>query len=496
MSREPEELVEMRRVLGAQLAVFRQAAGLTQDQLAHAAFCDRSTVAHIEKGRSRGDERFWTVADDRCGAGGALRAAFHTWERARQHHEVRLRQAQLTEAQARADALRATATAQLMHNADVVDPVGKETADGGDRIAEQFVKLLCELVGAMDRRELLQLLGLLGSAIAAVSASPVVKSLDIEEQERLARAIISPSRVDERVIGHIQSMLQDCKRQQDLLGSRAVLPTALGQQNLVCDLLAECPESLRPLLLSTYSDMSTSVGFYFFDLNEFDRAWYSFDQARAAAHDAGNTELGINALCHISFAACWQGKAHTAIDTTAAAKNLLVRTGDPLMSVYVADEAAKAYAIDGQHTACMVELEKAHASLASIEQVPAESLVYWYNEGLLACEKSYCLLLLGKPQDAAVAASGGLELFDKSYVTSLASCMLFLGKAHLQSGEIEEAARVVGDAAELAARTRSVRLVTELRATRTRMQPWQGTPAVSTLDDQLRAYGLAPATIG
>jgi hypothetical protein len=54
MAREPEELVEMRRVLDAQLAAFRLAAGLTQGQLAKAAFCDRSTVAHIEKGRSRG----------------------------------------------------------------------------------------------------------------------------------------------------------------------------------------------------------------------------------------------------------------------------------------------------------------------------------------------------------------------------------------------------------------------------------------------------------
>lgn len=495
MTRESEELVEMRRALGTQLAVFHQAARLTQDELARVAFCDRSTVAHIEKGRSRGDERFWAVADERCGADGALRAAFHAWERARQDNEVRIRQAQLADAQAKADALRAATAPQLMHHADTAGRVGEEANGKGAQISEQLVKLLCELVGAMNRRELLELLRLLGS-IAAVSASPVVNGLDIQEQERLVRAVVSPSRVDEQVIGHIQAMLQDCKRQQDLLGSRAVLPTALGQQNLVHDLLAECPTDLRPRLLSVYSDMSTSIGFYFFDLNVFDRAWHSFGKARAAAREAGNTELGIYALCHMSFASSWQGKVHTAIDTGAAAQNLLVKTGDPLMRVSVADEAAKAYAIDGQQMACMVELEKAHDSLASIEHVPAESSVYWYSEGLLACEKSYCLLLLGKPQDAAVAASTGLKLFDKSYVTNVASCMLFLGKAHLQSGEIEEAARVVGDAAELAAKTRSVRLVTELRATRTRMRPWQDTQAVSALDDQLRAYGLAPATIG
>jgi hypothetical protein len=38
--------------------------------------------------------------------------------------------------------------------------------------------------------------------------------------------------------------------------------------------------------------------------------------------------------------------------------------------------------------------------------------------------------------------------------------------------------------------------VKELHATRARMQPWQGTQAVSVLDDQLTEYGLAPGTVG
>ncbi|MGH3902892.1 MAG: helix-turn-helix transcriptional regulator [Pseudonocardiaceae bacterium] len=82
MTREPEELVEMRRVLGAQLAAYRQAAELSQGQLAIATTVDRTTVAHIEKGRSRADERFWTIADERCRADGAPLASFHAWEAA------------------------------------------------------------------------------------------------------------------------------------------------------------------------------------------------------------------------------------------------------------------------------------------------------------------------------------------------------------------------------------------------------------------------------
>ena len=108
MAREPEDLAEIRRALGAQLAIFRVVAELTQGQVAQAAFCDRTNVAHIEKGRSRGDERLWTVVDELCSADGALLAAFRLLAAAKQAHEVRIRETQLAESRAKARELRLT----------------------------------------------------------------------------------------------------------------------------------------------------------------------------------------------------------------------------------------------------------------------------------------------------------------------------------------------------------------------------------------------------
>ncbi|MGQ0777239.1 MAG: hypothetical protein ACT4NY_22955 [Pseudonocardiales bacterium] len=125
----------------------------------------------------------------------------------------------------------------------------------------------------MNRRELFELLGW---ATGTVAISPVVRALDTDELERLARAIASPSRVDERVIDHLDAVLRHCKRQEDALGPRAVLNTVLAQQHLVSDLLAECPASFKARLLSVYSDMSSSIRFYFFNLNDFDSAGQPF----------------------------------------------------------------------------------------------------------------------------------------------------------------------------------------------------------------------------
>jgi transcriptional regulator with XRE-family HTH domain len=106
MAREPETIVVLRRALGAQLATFRQAAELTQSQLAKVAICDRTTIVHIEKGRARGDERFWQVVDDACDAGGILVAAYLELEAVKAEHQHREREQRLASVRARAAELR------------------------------------------------------------------------------------------------------------------------------------------------------------------------------------------------------------------------------------------------------------------------------------------------------------------------------------------------------------------------------------------------------
>jgi transcriptional regulator with XRE-family HTH domain len=103
MAREPEAIAELRRALGERLATFRQAAELTQVQLAQALSYDRTTVAHIEKGRSRGDEQFWITADKVCRADGALLASFNEFEAAKAEYEHQVRSAELARYRAKID---------------------------------------------------------------------------------------------------------------------------------------------------------------------------------------------------------------------------------------------------------------------------------------------------------------------------------------------------------------------------------------------------------
>jgi transcriptional regulator with XRE-family HTH domain len=70
-----DELHEAHMDLGAQLAHWRKAAGLTQHQFAERLCYSRSTVASVETGRHNIRREFWRRADNACGANGTLLAA-------------------------------------------------------------------------------------------------------------------------------------------------------------------------------------------------------------------------------------------------------------------------------------------------------------------------------------------------------------------------------------------------------------------------------------
>lgn len=83
--------------LGRQLAALREAAWLTQTDLAGRLSCARTTIATIETGRVGASRQFWERADQELNAGGVLVKAFDELddllnERRRQRGEIRRRQ--------------------------------------------------------------------------------------------------------------------------------------------------------------------------------------------------------------------------------------------------------------------------------------------------------------------------------------------------------------------------------------------------------------------
>src|SRR5690349_18617576 len=70
-------------------------------------------------------------------------------------------------------------------------------------------------------------------------------------------------------------------------------------------------------------------------------------RARAAAHQAQNTELGAFVLCNMSHLASWRGQARIGIDHALAAQGWAIQTDDARLQAYAFDVGARALAMDG-----------------------------------------------------------------------------------------------------------------------------------------------------
>lgn len=347
----------------------------------------------------------------------------------------------------------------------------------------------------MKRRELLQILGW---ATTATMTNPALTRLDADEHERVARAVTAPSRVDETVIGHIEDVLWIAKRQDDKLGAQAALDTVLAQRNLVRLLLPECPAECRPQLLTALSSASNLAGWMSFDLNDFTSAAYYYQHARTAAHEADNDELAASVLINMSYLATWTGKPREGIDYALAAQGWAGKTTHRHLQAWAHDIAARAYAAYGLHDACMRELDHAHARLAEPSGEPGR-IRFYYDAADDRCGPAFltgirgrCLLQLGRTGDAVRVTEATLPLLDPTYVRNVAIRTAELGSGYAKLGEIEHAAKLVGDAGVLAARNSSGRLMSQVLAARADLTRWQQTPAVRELDERLAACQIAP----
>ncbi|HEY3896327.1 MAG TPA: hypothetical protein VGL88_13290 [Pseudonocardiaceae bacterium] len=380
-----------------------------------------------------------------------------------------------------------TFIALLMRHLRSLPPADGEvrgTAGDRDRTYYQLVRFLRSWAHTMDRRDALRLLA--GAATAA-SLFPVIAG---DGYRRVASVLSTANRVDAQTIEHIEAVLGRCRRQDYALGPQAVLDTVLAQLDLARALTSDCPSALRSRMLSAQSEASRQAGWLSFDLQRFDHAGYYYEDACALAHEADNTGLGAFVLCEMSHLATWRGKPRIGIDHAIAAEYWANRIGDIRLRAYTADVAARAYAADGQRAACVSALDTAHTTLMRADdQAPSYST---YDEAKHFSIRGYCHLTLGEADPAVSYAQQSLSTFDRSHNRrDVAMTIVDLGEAYVQCDEIDEAARRLGDAGEIAASHSSARLVGRLEQASAGLRPWQHTAAVRTLDDRLASYGLA-----
>lgn len=361
----------------------------------------------------------------------------------------------------------------------------------GEKGYNELLASLRRLVDWMNRRGLLQLFGL---PATTVFASPWLEGLDSDEQERVVAAIVKPERVDAQVITHIESVLVDANLSNDKLGPRAALHTVLAQQQILHAMTAECPDELRPRLLSVFGHSLRIAGWISFNADDLSATRRYYERARVVAHDAQDLELAAMVLANLSHAAESSGQPAMSVDYAVAAQTWAERAHNPCLSAFASDIGGCAFAAMGDYNAAMRHLESTQAHLPECSQ-QSPLTFYTYSKAVHVARRGKCLLELGRTADAVQVIGESLKLYAelpnflyRNINTAMAK--LDLSAAHVQAGEIDEGTAVLAGVVDFVSQNRADRLVKRVRGIRATLQPWQDTPPVKQLDDQLCVSGL------
>lgn len=486
-------LAQMRRSLGAHLADSRQAAEVSQTELATALGRSPSMVSKVENGEKCLSAPLWEIADQVCAAHGALLAEYHTYAQAERDYQARRqdhhRRTQRPRRLARAAAARKARTADRTTGAvcallgDTGDGPAPQAALIAGAQAQEMMAMFDSLVRAFGRRRAIQIFSVMMATVGLTEH-------DADEQTRLARAVDSPDRIDGEVVRTLWATLTQTRRLYDRLGPGPVLDSFLGQHQLIHHLLhSGAAGQWRKQLRVLDSVLAADIGVCLVNLlgaPDVVRAWCT--HARKAGHDGGSAAHAAYAASLNSWVAWLAGDTSAALDAAAEACQLAARSGDPQVKALAEQHAAGAHALAGDHSACLAAVNRGHDLLTTAPAPAPGTPAYWVSHASIDHLLSSHLVLLNRPRDAVDAAQNALARFDRKYVNQSALCEVRLGRALVLAKEIPEAARLLGNAARHA--DHSPRLTAELRDIRALLHPWAGSRPVQDLDTQLHTYGL------
>lgn len=402
---------ESRRALGRQLAVYRRAANLTQQQLGDATTYSRSRIAAVETGRALPDERFWRDADRLTGAHGALLFAYSD-QHAAAHAAAR-------------------EMAQAYRNADgALADLAQTEGDADDVRRAEFIAGLAATVAAP---------GIVFGDSTRLGAADV---------DRYRANLTRLYELDDSFGGsrEVYSLTVRTLRKLRTDFNRATYSPTVGQE-----------------LRAVAGQVAEHAGWLAFDAGELGHARRWWLEALHAAHmtDAGH-HIEVVVLASMSTSASRQGQGKEAVDLAAAAQRAAKRNATPRLVSLLSAREALGHARAGDAGAAGKALNRAHTTLTDHTEDDPAWLSFW-DAADLAGHESTAARHLRDLDRAEQTARDALTLTDgRRYPRNRAMNVARLGSVLAQRGNLDEAVPITAHAVLAARELHSQRLTSEV----------------------------------
>ncbi|HEX5407434.1 MAG TPA: helix-turn-helix transcriptional regulator [Pseudonocardiaceae bacterium] len=328
----------------------------------------------------------------------------------------------------------------------------------------------------MNRRDLLRLVSVAGTAMALVSAEGV-------DWDRLAGS--AGARVDLATVEGYTALNEHLWHVFALSQSKAAMFPFVRQQFdvLTSSLQHPADAATHVRLCGLIADLLQLAGEILFDGNAYVEAAHCYTLAASAAHEAGAYDLWACAMTRHAFMEVYERRSEAAVAMLDLAAQL-ARRGDRELSTrqWVAVVQAQAVAGLGQIDACQRALDVAETVHGLTGQMHASGWLR-FDETRLTEERGACYVELGRPDLACPALTDALNR--AASPRRRGAILADLAVAGAQQRDVEQLVAYGSGAIELAKQTNSGYVTRKLAPLLPHLGSLADDPRVDHLSEQI-----------
>jgi len=327
----------------------------------------------------------------------------------------------------------------------------------------------------MQRRALLKLIGL-ASAAGLASADAVVPSPGRPTPEMLQDL--------DFLAGRYQALYHST--------APAVLMTpVVAHLDTLRGLLRQVGNApIRRRLLANQARVAMLAGrLSFFDLRDSLGARGYYNLALESAREVGDNLQGAAALAHMAFIPAADYGFGAALDYLRAAADHAARRPDSRVMSWISAVESEIQTNGGSHTAALAAIDRARETLVRPGLDADLPWFDYYDTARLSGFAGYALLRAGRTEESHAELTEAVSRLPHAAVKQRAVFLADIATVHLACGDLDEACRTAGDAAEQLRRAGYAIGFGRLREFRAAVERWSDSIPVRALDEQLAALG-------
>lgn len=259
--------------------------------------------------------------------------------------------------------------------------------------------------------------------------------LDATEQEFRAR-IRTSARVDAGVIEALRQQLPLIRRLDRQLGARVVQAEVEAKVRQVTDLMQHSTmPSTRAKLAALLCELCTLAGWQALDRAQLATAWQYYEQAKAAAREAGDKAYEAHATAEQAFVLIDMGETRDAVEQLIHIRSGVRRYAPCGLAAWLAAACGEAYAAASRYDSALRAFDEADALLASSEQKASYPYIV-LDTVHLARWRGNALARLGRSEAIPVLREA-LNNLDRSFSRAEASMRVDLVIAMCRNDMVE-----------------------------------------------------------